>query len=86
MHIVGPDTKFEKVLEALSVHRLHRVYVLDHKEHAIGIITLTDILRQLLPKAEDAPPCEGPGMGLPHSSDVLEEGAEGEGQAQAAEA
>lgn len=85
MHIVGPDTKFEKVLEALSVHRLHRVYVLDHKEHAIGIITLTDILRQLLPRADDAPPSEGPAMGLPHSSEVLDEDGDAQ-QAAAAEA
>jgi CBS domain-containing protein len=66
---VFPNTKFAKVLEALSVHKLHRVYVLDHKEHSIGIITLTDILRQLLPKVEEIPH-EGPGMNLPHSSEV----------------
>ena len=40
VHIVTPDTKFEKVLEALSVHKLHRVYVIDKTEKATGIITL----------------------------------------------
>ena len=69
VHIVTPDTKFEKVLEALSVHKLHRVYVLDKAEKATGIITLTDILRQVLPKVEEIP-SEGPASGLPHSSEV----------------
>lgn len=49
LHIVTPATHFEKVLELLAENILHRVYVLDDTEHAIGIITLTDILRQLLP-------------------------------------
>lgn len=48
-HIVSPATEFEKVLELLAEHSLHRVYVLDDTEQSIGIITLTDILRQLLP-------------------------------------
>lgn len=49
LHIVTPSTHFEKVLELLAENSLHRVYVLDDTEHSIGIITLTDILRQLLP-------------------------------------
>jgi CBS domain containing-hemolysin-like protein len=77
VHIVTPDTKFEKVLQALSVHKLHRMYVLDHAEHSIGIITLTDILRLLLPKVQELP-SEGPAAGLPHSSEMAGdvEGAE----------
>jgi CBS domain-containing protein len=78
LHIVFPNTKFAKVLEVLSVHKLHRVYVLDHKEHSIGIITLTDILRQLLPKVEEIPSA-GPGMNLPHSSEVPEQEDEAAG-------
>ena len=62
VHIVTPSTRFEQVLELLVVHKLHRAYVHDDKEHAIGVITLTDVLRQLLPKVEETP-TEGPAMG-----------------------
>jgi hypothetical protein len=49
LHVVKPETCFDRVLELLAEHSLHRVYVLDDTEDTIGIITLTDILRQLLP-------------------------------------
>ena len=62
VHIVTPSTRFEQVLELLVVHKLHRAYVHDDKEHAIGVITLTDVLRQLLPKVEETP-TDGPAMG-----------------------
>lgn len=70
VHIVTPATTFRQVLQALAVNALHRVYVLDDKEHAIGIITLTDVLRQLLPHPPAAVPEEGPGGGLPHSTEL----------------
>lgn len=73
VHIVTPATTFRQVLQALAVNSLHRVYVLDDTEHAIGIITLTDVLRQLLPHIDAQPPVEGPAGGLPHSSELPDE-------------
>eukprot|EP01025_Chloroclados_australasicus_P064398 TRINITY_DN8604_c0_g1_i2.p2 TRINITY_DN8604_c0_g1~~TRINITY_DN8604_c0_g1_i2.p2 ORF type:complete len:388 (-),score=56.71 TRINITY_DN8604_c0_g1_i2:178-1248(-) len=69
VHIVTPQTRFEQVLQALTLNKLHRLYVVDHVEHSIGIITLTDVLRTLLPK-EPAMPMEGKAGGLPSSHEL----------------
>jgi hypothetical protein len=52
-------------LQVLAVNGLHRVYVLDDTEHSVGIITLTDVLRQLLPEVRSCMlthACCRPGM------------------------
>jgi 5'-AMP-activated protein kinase regulatory gamma subunit len=47
----GADTTFAEVLQLLTQHRLHRLYVVDQDTAPIGLITLTDVLRRLCNEA-----------------------------------
>ena len=64
--MVTPETSLEEVLRLLVERRLHRVYVHNVSENAYSIITLTDILRPLVP-TPIITACEGPAGGLPAS-------------------
>lgn len=63
---ITPQTSLSDVLHQLTEQRLHRLYVVDDVEKSLGIITLTDLLRPLVPTAPGVP-TEGPAGGLPQS-------------------
>lgn len=68
---MSPSESYERVLEMLSVQRLHRVYVIGDTikgAQYFGVITLTDVLRPLNPPESIELPCEGPAGGLPAGS------------------
>jgi len=44
----GPDTTLSEVLDKIVHNRLHRVYVCTERMAPCGVITLTDVLRQLV--------------------------------------
>ena len=69
VHTVTPQATFGNVLNRLSAHRLHRLYVTDAVEKTTGIVTLTDVLRVVLGD-KAPPPVAGPAGGLPASTDL----------------
>jgi len=49
---VTEDNTLTDVLNLLEKHNIHRVYIVDKHDHAIGVISLTDILAAILPNFE----------------------------------
>jgi CBS-domain-containing membrane protein len=45
---VGLDTPIDKVIETLAVNRVHRVYVVDDKNDLCGVISVSDIVKQMV--------------------------------------
>jgi CBS domain-containing protein len=45
---VTPSTPFEVVLSKLALYRIHRVWIVDEKEHPIGVVSLTNVARLLV--------------------------------------
>ncbi len=50
------EDDMEKVLQLLVKRRVHRAYIVDPKDmHPMGVVSFTDILRELLPHTISAP-------------------------------
>lgn len=52
---VRVSTHMRDLVKRLAATGLHRVYILDEDEKPIGVISLRDIIRYILPKVSDKP-------------------------------
>jgi CBS domain-containing protein len=52
---VRTTTTLTEIVKRLSATGLHRVYVLDEDEKPIGVISLRDLIRFVLPRISDKP-------------------------------
>jgi CBS domain-containing protein len=48
-------TSLTEIVKRLAATGLHRVYVLDEEEKPIGVISLRDLIRFILPRISDQP-------------------------------
>lgn len=46
---VGPDTSAVEIVKLLSDNRIGRVFVVDHTQHLVGVVSTTDVLARLRP-------------------------------------
>lgn len=50
--VAPPTATFGEILAQLTCNRLHRIYVVDGEGKALGLVTLTDVLRKVV-ESED---------------------------------
>ena len=43
-----------QIIDKVVEHHLHRIYIVDNQGRAVGVVTLTDILRQVTEEARAA--------------------------------
>ncbi len=51
VHVCRRDTSLGAVISTLVQHRVHRVFVIDESEQPIGVVSLRDVIAELLTNA-----------------------------------
>lgn len=46
--VVPPDSTFRTILSTLVRNRIHRLYIVGDEGKALGLVTLTDVLRKVV--------------------------------------